>query len=727
MKDNLRRSVMILTALLVIAVSFAAQSNAQAVGTVYYVNCATGNDSNNGLSPSTAWRTTTRANQQTYTAGDQILFARGTVCSGAAFKPVGNGAVGNPVIVADYGTGNLPQIDGVGTNEPALFLLNTQNYIVRNLDLTQHGQTPQLIETQHGKDQDQNSDEYMRAIVHILGLGPVGVQNCGEACTVRNVTLDNLKVHDGSWNGIYGGAGYYQLDTNTYGYIDNLVIQNVESWNNHKAGVDVTSTYTKTITYASTNIKVLNSHLHHNGADGVVMGPVDHGLIDGNDCSYNGQNRNARLGCWGWDSHDLVIQFNESHHNVAPFYTNVTRDSGGFDCDLGSEDCLLQYNWSHDNTGEGYLIMTWPIGYGYSRGVSHNIQMRYNISERDAKKLACPITIFGGVQPAVIYNNTIYYEPDRPAGSPMFQEEGGAICSSIWGKSGTPNAYIYNNVFINNGTVNPSAVSNNAWGDNKGTFTFNHNIWYRLEGGVRFDWGGAINTWSAWQAKGYDAQGFNINPLVVGPLGGGPNAYKLQASSPAINQAQIVTQGLRGMGSRDYFGVSIPQAGAYDIGAAESTGGGGPTNTPAPPTNTPSGPTNTPTRTNTPLPPTATSTPSGSVVMHVFDLYTTDVNGNPQSTFIHRDTIYWRAKIVDQAGNPVSGAAVTFVLYRPDGNQWSTKTATTGADGWVLTNIGTVNSSPLGTYTINITNVTKSGSTYDPGANLKSSTTFVLQ
>jgi Right handed beta helix region len=722
MKDNLKRSVMILTALLVIAVSFAAQSNAQAVGTIYYVNCATGNDSNNGLSSSTAWRTTTRANQQTYTAGDQILFARGTVCSGAAFKPVGNGAVGNPVTIADYGTGNLPQIDGVGAHEPAIFLLNVQNYTVRNLDLTQHSQTPQTIKADDGKDSDQNSDEYMRAIVHILGLGPVGVQACGEACTVRNIRLENLKVHDGSWNGIYGGAGYYQLGTNTFGYIDNLVVTGVESRNNNKSGMDVTSTYTKTITYDSTNIQVLSSYFHHNGGDGVVIGPADHILIDGNEASYNGQLRDARLGLWTWDSHDTTIQFNNSHHNMTPDNTGQARDGGGFDCDLGSEDCMMQYNWSHDNEGEGFLIMTWPIGYGYSRGVSHNIQMRYNISERDSKKLACPITIFGGVQPAVIYNNTIYYEPDRLAGSPMFQAEGGAICSSVWGKSGSPTAYIYNNIFITNGTVNPNAVSNNAWGDARGAFTFNRNIWYRVEGGVRFDWGSVMNTWSAWQAQGYDAQGFNTNPLVMGPLGSGPNAYKLQSSSPAINQAQIVTQALRGMGTRDYFGVSIPQAGAYDIGAAESTGSGGPTNTPAPPTNTPTGPTNTPVPTAT-----FTPTPSGSVVMHVFDIYTTDVNGNPQSIFIHRDTIYWRAKIVDQSGNPVSGAAVTFVLYRPDGNQWSTKTATTGADGWALTNIGTVNSSPLGTYTITITNVTKTSATYNPGANLKTSTTFVLQ
>jgi Right handed beta helix region len=570
MKDNLRRSVMILTALLVVLMSlFAAPSNVRAINTIYYVNCATGSDSNNGLSPSTAWRTTTRANQQTYTAGDQILFTRGTVCSGAAFKPVGNGAVGNPVIVADYGTGNLPVIDGVGAHEPAIFLLNVQNYTVRNLDLTQHGQTPQVIKDD-GKDSDQKSDEYMRAIVHILGLGPVGVQACGEACTVRNIRLENLKVHDGSWNGIYGGAGYYQLDTNTFGYIDNLVVTGVESWNNNKSGMDVTSTYTKTVTYGSTNIQALNSYWHNNGGDGVVVGPADHILIDGNEASYNGQLRDARLGLWTWDSHDTTIQFNNSHHNMTPENTGNARDGGGFDCDLGSEDCMMQYNWSHDNQGEGFLIMTWPIGYGYSRGVSHNIQMRYNISERDAKKLACPITVFGGVLPGVVYNNTIYYEPARLAGSPMFQAEGGAFCSSIWGKSGTPTMHVYNNIFISNGTVNPNAVSNLVWTDSKGTFFFNNNLWYRVEGGVRFFWGrSAITTWSGWQAKGFDAQGYNANPLITGAFGGGPNAYLLQAGSPAINHARIVTEALRGMGTRDYFGTVIPQGGAYDIGAAE--------------------------------------------------------------------------------------------------------------------------------------------------------------
>jgi hypothetical protein len=91
-----------------------------------------------------------------------------------------------------------------------------------------------------------------------------------------------------------------------------------------------------------------------------------------------------------------------------------------------------------------------------------------------------------------------------------------------------------------------------------------------VEGGVRFQWGRTtITTWSGWQAKGFDAQGYNANPLITGAFGGGPNAYLLQAGSPAINHARIVTEALRGMGTRDYFGTVTPQGGAYDIGAAE--------------------------------------------------------------------------------------------------------------------------------------------------------------
>src|SRR5207237_9319266 len=92
------------------------------------------------------------------------------------------------------------------------------------------------------------------------------------------------------------------------------------------------------------------------------------------------------------------------------------------------------------------------------------------------KKLAGGITLFGGAAPAVIYNNTIYYEPDRLAGTAMFNGEGGPVTTSIFGKSGKPDARFYNNIFIANGRTNAAAVANNIWSDGPGTLTFDTHI-----------------------------------------------------------------------------------------------------------------------------------------------------------------------------------------------------------------------------------------------------------
>jgi uncharacterized protein YfaS (alpha-2-macroglobulin family) len=82
---------------------------------------------------------------------------------------------------------------------------------------------------------------------------------------------------------------------------------------------------------------------------------------------------------------------------------------------------------------------------------------------------------------------------------------------------------------------------------------------------------------------------------------------------------------------------------------------------------------------------------------------------------------------VDQNGVPVSGAAVLSQILRPDGNSWATQTQTTNASGWALFTKATQNNNAKGTYTINVTSVTKTGATYNPAANVKSSTTFVMQ
>lgn len=118
----------------------------------------------------------------------------------------------------------------------------------------------------------------------------------------------------------------------------------------------------------------------------------------------------------------------------------------------------------------------------------------------------------------------------------------------------------------------------------------------------------------------------------------------------------------------------------------------------------------------------------GSTVIHVADIWTCDGNGNAKGTFVRPETVYWKVKIVDASGNPVSGVTVTTELYRPGSSSvWTTKSGTTDAAGIATMNIGLVNNSATGTYTIKISAVTKSGWSYDSAANVKSQTTFIVQ
>jgi hypothetical protein len=160
---------------------------------------------------------------------------------------------------------------------------------------------------------------------------------------------------------------------------------------------------------------------------------------------------------------------------------------------------------------------------------------------------------------------------------------------------------------------------------------------------------------------------------------------------------------------------------------------GGATPTPTR-TNTPSGPTatptRTPTRTNTPIGPTSTptrtNTPSGSIVIHVAALLTTDVNNTPKDVFLAGETLYWRARIVDQGGSPVSGATVSTKLTRADGSVSPIYNAVTNADGWAFFSQATTTSWPKGAYSVQVTNVAKTGTTYDPAQNVGTPHAFTV-
>lgn len=108
------------------------------------------------------------------------------------------------------------------------------------------------------------------------------------------------------------------------------------------------------------------------------------------------------------------------------------------------------------------------------------------------------------------------------------------------------------------------------------------------------------------------------------------------------------------------------------------------------------------------LPPAPTPTSSGSpTVMHIQSIVMALASRNTQATA--------RITVLDGAGNPVSGSTVkgqwSGLVTNGDGSK------TTAADGTALFYSGRSNNP--GTFTFCVTNVTKSGLTYDTSANVE--------
>ncbi len=83
-------------------------------GQSWYVDCSAAANGDGSLAR--PFNSLLAANAVTLGPGQQLLFRRGTACSGM-LAPQGSGAPGNPVLIGSYGSPlyPLPRIDGMGT------------------------------------------------------------------------------------------------------------------------------------------------------------------------------------------------------------------------------------------------------------------------------------------------------------------------------------------------------------------------------------------------------------------------------------------------------------------------------------------------------------------------------------------------------------------------------------------------------------------------------------
>jgi len=78
-------------------------------GATYYVDASNGNDSNNGTSQATAWKTISKVNSSSFSPGDYILFKKEEIWREVLVVP-SSGSSGNPITFGAYGSGDKPII-----------------------------------------------------------------------------------------------------------------------------------------------------------------------------------------------------------------------------------------------------------------------------------------------------------------------------------------------------------------------------------------------------------------------------------------------------------------------------------------------------------------------------------------------------------------------------------------------------------------------------------------
>ena len=484
----------------------------------YYVSNS-GNDSADGMSESTAWRTLEKINQQVFKPGDKILLKAGDIWNSNLWVR-GSGSENNMISVGKYGNGAKPLINGNGSNA-TVFLYNQQYVKISDLEITNRGQ------------------EAWRYGVYVYGYNAGALNGIKiENLTIHDVNgcfSDTIEGEDNHWNGGIVVSARGDIATR---FVD-LTITDCEIYDVARTGIAIFSnygtSYDKKVVGMTQNMRISNNVVHNTKGDGIIVCGDYYGQVTGNTVyetnlmSYEDGMKTVNVGIFAIHSTGTVIAENES------YLSRTTYDGFGYDIDGDCDNVKVQYNYSHDNEG-GFLLLV--------NHNNHGAVARYNISQNDKNQsiaVAAPTNNGDFLNmTAEIYNNTIYGAPDGDFKmlnlSTSFESL--KICNNIFYLIEPKGMFddVYNNISSTNG------------------LTLSNNIYYGNN---------SVSTLSK-----YDSYAICKDPLLVnaGSGGNGRNTlggYKLQENSPCVGNGVVIENN----GGYDFWGNRIPAGQNPSIGA----------------------------------------------------------------------------------------------------------------------------------------------------------------
>lgn len=484
------------------------------VGT-YYIDATGGDDSADGLSAATAWKTLTKVNASIFQPGSKILFKAGESWVGQ-LAPLGSGASGNPIIIDKYGVGSKPLFNGNGLIADGVVKLYNQSFWeINNLEIVN----------------DAASNAERRGV-------EINAANFG---LVKHIYLKNLEVHH--IRGTVGGtlpdkrsAGIYFTVSNDDAVatrFDDILVEGCLIYNCQNQGI-VTNNEISASNYPGsanwekrkfTNLVVRNNVIHHISKNAMIIRLADGGLVERNLCYETAIGTTGNT-IFSRSSRNTVFQYNEGYLNRA--LENGDFDGSLYDPDLQSPGTIWQYSYSHDNS-DGLIVFC-------TNKDDDGIIVRYNISQNDKGDL---VKINFPFVSAQIYNNTFYI--------------GSGLKPTVIKEVEEDHTYTFQNNIVYNADANLATNPKFVTANSKQNRTISDNIFYRV---------GNVPAYISSSSNYY-----TFDPLFVNPGNGQVGlltvgGYQLKPGSQALAKGILVSNN----GGQDYFGNPVSATEKPNIG-----------------------------------------------------------------------------------------------------------------------------------------------------------------
>jgi hypothetical protein len=379
-------SVGVVLACLIACAEYCSARVAQATthGATYFVDCSSAAHKNDGLSVDSPWTTLEQVNGNTFAAGDELRFKRGSVCHGILW-PKGNGSDSAPVRMTAYGVGVRPKIVADSGSEEVLKLFNQEYWNIDSLDFS--------------------------------GANTFGVFISGDKGILHHIHLANLLVHNvGGAEMKHKESGLVVISPGSVDQrFDDVLVDGVTAYNTQEwVGIMVGGGnfgWPPETTW-STHVVIRNSIVHDVQGDGIVLFRVRDGRIASSVAWNTGMQATESMGTpnaiWTWMCRDCVVEENEAFLTDSPGV-----DGGAFDIDYGNTNNSVVDNYGHDT--QGYCIAIFAAGY-----ITHQSEVRGNTCLNNARSPRMALlqgAIFlhtwndGKLDGLVVEDNTIYWNP----------------------------------------------------------------------------------------------------------------------------------------------------------------------------------------------------------------------------------------------------------------------------------------------------------------------------